>query len=78
LVRLAITEGSSARDRVVQGSFLLCGSVAALAVQGALADPRGLPVAIPVDARGRFVRLTQLGRDREMWWSIAELSVQGR
>jgi hypothetical protein len=54
------------------------GSVAALAVRGALADPSDLPVAVPVDARGRFIRLTQLGSDREMWWSIAELSVHGR
>jgi len=58
-------------------SRMFRGSVAALAVQGALADPRELSLAVPVGARGRYVRLTQLGHDPEMWWSIAELSVHG-
>ena len=53
------------------------GSVAALAVRGALADPHDLPIVVPVGAQCRYLRLTQIGRDREMWWSIAELSVHG-
>jgi hypothetical protein len=54
------------------------GSVAALAVRGAIADPHDVPITVPVGARGRYLRLTQLGRDPEVWWSIAELSVHGR
>ena len=54
------------------------GSVAAQAMAGALADPRALPIVVSVSARARYVRLTQLGRDPDLWWSIAELSVHGR
>lgn len=53
------------------------GSVAARAMEGALTDPRALPIVVTIGVRGRHVRLTQLGQDREMWWSIAELSVHG-
>ena len=52
------------------------GSVAARAVRGAMDDPRALPVLVPVNGRGRYVRLTQLGRDEELWWSVPELRVR--
>jgi hypothetical protein len=49
------------------------------AAQGALRDPRGVPIAIPVRFDGwRFVRLRQIGAEREFPWSIAELRVRGR
>ncbi|HVB38746.1 MAG TPA: discoidin domain-containing protein [Vicinamibacterales bacterium] len=53
------------------------GSVAGLAVQAALRHPRSMPIAVPVRARARYIRLTQLGQDDQMYWSIAELSVRG-
>jgi hypothetical protein len=70
-LEVEVSEDGGAWTRVSRGS------VAAQAVEGALADPRALPIVVPVGARGRYVRLTQLGQDREMWWSIAELSVHG-
>lgn len=53
------------------------GSVATSALQGALDDPRSMPIVVSVRARCRYVRLTQLNKDDELWWSIAELSVHG-
>jgi hypothetical protein len=70
-LEVEVSDDGEAWSRVFRGS------VAALAVHGALADPLELPIAASVGARGRYVRLTQFGRDPEMWWSIAELSVHG-
>ncbi len=53
------------------------GSVSGLAVVGALDDPASLPIAVPVGTPCRYIRLTQIGHDDEMYWSIAELSVHG-
>jgi hypothetical protein len=53
------------------------GPVAAQAVRGAIDDPRTLPIIVATDGRGRYVRLTQFGRDEELWWSLPELRVHG-
>ncbi|MDE3156410.1 MAG: discoidin domain-containing protein [Acidobacteriota bacterium] len=53
------------------------GSVAGLAVQGAIRSPRALPITVPIGADARYIRLTQLGSDEQMWWTIAELIVRG-
>jgi hypothetical protein len=42
----------------------------------ALRDPKRLEVAFPLDgAHARFIRLRQVGRSDEYYWSIAELAV---
>jgi hypothetical protein len=50
-------------------------STSGLAMQGALRTPRSVPIILPVRAQARYIRLTQLGSDDRMYWSIAELSV---
>jgi hypothetical protein len=50
------------------------GSVPALA--GAIAEPARVPLLVELGGRrGRYLRLTQRGRDRRHFWSIAELEV---
>ena len=64
-------------DDAARWKAVFRGSASGLTVAGALADPATLPIQVPIDARCRYIRLTQTGRDRQMFWSIAELSVQG-
>ena len=46
---------------------------------GAIREPRVIPVELALRiADARYVRLTQIGRDRVFYWSIAELAVLGR
>lgn len=46
------------------------------ALIGSLDDPKRLPVRVEFAPRtARFVRLRQLGRDNQYYWSIAELAV---
>ena len=55
------------------------GRTVALAFEGALRDPRRVPLRFalpPVPAR--WIRLTQNGSDRMQFWSITELGVFGR
>jgi F5/8 type C domain-containing protein len=56
------------------------GSVAAYAVEGALADGRMAPARIPVvtSAPVRFIALTQIGEAKDAMWSVAELEVCGK
>jgi hypothetical protein len=54
------------------------GSTSALALEGALADPRGMPLVVPLAGRAaRYLRLRQIGRDPVFYWSVAELAVVG-
>ena len=50
----------------------------AVAVIGALREPREAPLVIPLTgARGRYVRLQQTSGDPTYYWSVAELRVHG-
>lgn len=52
------------------------GSTAVLAVAGALADPRRVPIVVPLRERpARYLRLRQTSSDPVYYWSVAELSV---
>jgi hypothetical protein len=54
------------------------GGTGALAMAGILEDPRRAPIRIPLPAtETRYLRFTQLGRDRRFSWSVAELTVRG-
>ncbi len=55
------------------------GLSAGYAVRAAMEDPFRMDIRIPFPpALARFVRLTQTGDAMEMYWSIAELGIQGR
>jgi hypothetical protein len=43
----------------------------------ALEMPRTVPLRIPLNQRGRHIRLRQTGADRTWYWSIAELKIYG-
>lgn len=53
------------------------GSTGLLAVMAAIEDPLNIPLRIPLDASGRYVRLRQLGTDQIYYWSVAELRLFG-
>jgi hypothetical protein len=54
------------------------GSGVVAAFNGAVRDPRDLPLVFSLPhVPARWIRLRQLGRDREFYWSIFELNVFG-
>jgi hypothetical protein len=67
----------SADGRSWEGAW--SGPVAGLALSAALADPRNIPLSVPLGgAEGRFVRLRQTASDPLYPWSVAELEMWGR
>lgn len=53
------------------------GEPALMTYVAALEMPRTVPLRIPLNQRGRYVRLRQTGADRTWYWSIAELKIYG-
>jgi hypothetical protein len=53
------------------------GRTALLAYEGALADPRAVPIAIALSRDARFVRLRQTAAEETRGWTIVELLVLG-
>jgi hypothetical protein len=55
------------------------GSAAAVAYLAAQRHPREIPMTFQlIPGAARFIRLRQLGRDPESYWSVYELTVHGR
>ena len=53
------------------------GRTAMLTYEGALADPRAVPIAISLEREARFVRLRQTSAEETRGWTIVELLVLG-
>jgi len=53
------------------------GRTAMLTFEGALADPRAVPIGISIQRDARFVRLRQTGAEETRGWTIVELLVLG-
>jgi hypothetical protein len=53
------------------------GRTAMLTFEGALADPRAVPIGISIERDARFVRLRQTGAEETRGWTIVELLVLG-
>ena len=53
------------------------GRTAMLAYEGALADPRAVPVAISIEHDARYVRFRQTSAEHTRGWTIVELLVLG-
>jgi hypothetical protein len=53
------------------------GHTSMLTYEGALADPRAVPIAIPLSRDARFVRLRQTGAEDTRGWTIVELLILG-
>ena len=74
-LQVAVQDDANAPLRVV-----FDGTTAGLTVLAALADPKHVPLTIPLPPGTRAARiiLTDTGRDMVFYWSISELKVYGR
>jgi len=54
------------------------GSVVERAFAGACANPRAVPIRVPIGSSFRYLRLTQTGTDDAVPWGLADVGVQFR
>lgn len=59
----------------VEWTRFWAGRTVRAAFDGALSDPRRMPLVFPVGTSARYLRFRQMGEDPVYYWSIAELAV---